>query len=145
MEVMKAIIIKYAPNPGRPGGEVPGWLVPDTEGLLAIDMRYEADIEAIPPRPAGWVITHLPTGARVGKPPYTDASSQHEAARIAKRFYEVYKARGWNIYSDKREIIVAPFNGLPREELTEIWEKIADWPKKPATTSEETTGDHHGS
>lgn len=127
---MKAIIIKTAPNPGRESLEVPGWLVDDTEGLFGIDMRYEADIEAIPPYPAGWVITHLPTGARVSFGDYTRAATKDVAAGIAKRFYNEYKARGWNVYSDKPEVIVESVQGLEKAERIQFWEKVAAWPKK---------------
>lgn len=132
---MKAIIIKTAAIPGREPQEQPGWLVDNTEGLLAIDMRYEADIEAIPPSPAGWIITHLPTGARVGYGEYTSASTKDVAASIAKRFYDEFKSRGWNLYSDQPEVVVASVQKLEPVERTQFWETVAGWPKKSADTS----------
>src|SRR5262245_29498842 len=109
---MKAIIIKCAPNPGRDALEVPGWLVPDTDDLFGVDMRYEADLEAIPPQPNGWVITHLPTGARVSYLEYTRAGRLDDAIGIAQRFHAEYKARGWDLQGTDSNVIVEPFKML---------------------------------
>src|SRR4051812_48867652 len=105
---MKAIIIKCAPVPGRDPLEVPGWVVPDTEDLFGVDMRHEADIGAIPPYPAGWVITHLPTGSRLSYLDYTGAGTREDAIGIAQRFYGEYKARGWSLHSEVSAEIVEP-------------------------------------
>jgi hypothetical protein len=122
---MKAIIIKCAPKPGRDPLEVPGWLVPDTEDLFGVDMRYECDLEAIPPHPNGWVITHLPTGSRLSYHDYTGAGTREDAIGIAQRFYSEYMARGWNLHSEVSAEITEPVQQLNHAERTQFWERVA--------------------
>lgn len=129
---MKAILIQCAPNPGRDPLEVPGWLVPDTEDLFGVDLRYEADVEAIPPQPNRWVITHIPTGARVSNHDYTRAPTREDAIVLAQRFYGEYKARGWNLHSQVPEEIVEPVRQLNHADTVAFWEKVAGWPKEAA-------------
>jgi hypothetical protein len=135
---VKAILIKTAANPGRDPQELPGWLVPDTEELFGVDMRYECDLEMIPPQPNGWIVTHLPTGACVSYLEYTRAGRLDDAIGIAQRFYGEYKARGWDLLSTDPSVITEPFKKLSYAEKIDFWEKIANWPKE----SEEDAPQH---
>lgn len=135
---MKAAIIKTT---GREGSsEVPGWLVPGTDDLFAIDLREDACLDAIPPIPAYYVITHVPTGFKINRAPYTDAGTRYAAAAVATRFYAEYKKRGWTLNTDDPAIVTAPFKDLSDDEKRKFWEAVADWDtaEKPA---EGKTGD----
>lgn len=121
---MKAIIIKFAAKPGAEEPEVPGWLVPDTEDLFGIDQRVEADVESIPPYPARWCITHLPTGMRVSAGAYTEASCRADAAAVAKRFYDEYKRRSWKLRTMDPDEVTNPVKALSKNECAAFWEAV---------------------
>ena len=122
---MKAIIIKFAAVAGAGSDEVPGWEVPDTEGLFGIDMRMEADVDAIPPEHARWFVTHLPTGMRVHKNDYAVLHYKRDAAAFAKRFYDEYIKRNWDIRTHVPQAIVAPHKLLSPDETRKFWEAVA--------------------
>jgi len=126
---MKAIIIKLATR-NEDGGtqDVPGWLVPDTEDLFGIDMRIECDMEAIPPQPPVWVITHLPTGMAVRNGEYTRAGSNFHACGVAQRFYQQYKTHGWELNTKDPAVILEPFKKLTQAQKVYFWEKVATTP-----------------
>jgi len=123
---MKAIIIKMACRENDKGeSEVPGWVVPDTDDLLGIDMRYEADIEYM--QSAKWFITHLPSGRRIGYGDYTEAAYRNDAAAIAQRFYVQFKARGWDLTESDPDQVVNPFKTLTKDEQKDFWMAVAGW------------------
>lgn len=127
---MQPVIIKFATKNGRggPGAEVPGWVVPDTEGVFAVDMRYEADIESL--EPADWKITHLPTGMSVSVPPYTEADCRDEAFAIAQRFYNELKAGGCDVHSTESAEITRIVKALPKEDVAPFWARVGGYSEK---------------
>ena len=125
---MKAVIIKMACKPDTEGEtEVPGWIVPDTQDVFAVDLRYEGDIEYMYEN--GWCITHLPTGLALRAGAYTEAHRRADACDIAKRFYDEMIARGANVHSSTPADFTSVVNNLPKNERTAFWEKIAGWKK----------------
>lgn len=131
---MKAIIIKLACKPDSKGeSEVPGWEVPDTQGLLGIDMRREAYMEDL--CDAEWWITHIPSGRRIGYGIYTEASQRLEAVNVAKRFYDLYTARGWDLSFTDPAKVTDPFKALSKDELTAFWAAVAGWTQDKEPTS----------
>jgi hypothetical protein len=122
---VKAIIIKFAAKAGSGSDEVPGWEVPDTEGLFGIDMRLEADLEDIPPSHARWFVTHVPTGMRVHYGDYTILHYRDDAAALAKRFYNEYMQRNWDLRTHVPEAVIAPYKKLTPDEQRGFWEKVA--------------------
>jgi hypothetical protein len=122
---MKAIVIQY---PAKEGSfEVPGWIVDDTDGLLAIDQRYEADLESIPPTPAVWAITHIQSGFRVKAGDYTEAGTMLKAIGIAQRFYREAKARGWDLNTADPSVVTAKYKTMSTEEARAFWYAVAGW------------------
>lgn len=122
---MKAAIIKFPTKNG--GGEVPGWILDETEGLFAIDQRVEADLLSAPPTPAVWAITHIPSGFRVSYGPYTEAGTQYDAFAIALRFYREAKARGWDMAATEPAKFTAKYKTMSKEEVKAFWLAVADW------------------
>lgn len=122
---MKPIIIKAAVSEGKPAAEFPGWIVPDTDGLLAIDMRYEGHWDAEMPDPSEWFVTHLPSGYSVRYGHYTLATHSDTAIDIAQRFYQQCKVHGFDLTSTDPAAIVAPFKKLRPSEHVTFWELVA--------------------
>jgi len=122
---MVPTIIKIARNPERPNApeSYPGWIVPDTDGLMAIDQRLAAVPEML--EPAWWTVTHIPTGMRVTKPGFTDAYTQEQAADVARRFYNAYRIRGWPIESADASRIISVHNDLSDDEKRRFWREVA--------------------
>lgn len=127
---MKPIIITFPTKEGL--HEVPGWIVDDTGGLLAIDQRQEADVHAIPPEPAEWAITHLPSGFRIACGDYTRMATQSAAVGIAQRFYREAKARDWNLLATVPEQVTATYKTLTNDEKKAFWIAVAGWKKEEA-------------
>lgn len=123
---MQPTIIKIARKPDRPDAPeaYPGWIVPDTDGLLAIDERYAADLEF--GEPAWWTITHIPTGFRVTKGGYTDANTREAAIAIAQRFFREYKARGWTLDTNDPAEVIKPHNSMNIDEKNAFWRAVAN-------------------
>lgn len=132
---MQATIIKIARNPARPSApdEYPGWIVPETEGLLAIDLRCPASIEFV--EAADWAITHIPTGHRVIRYPYTNASTRERAVEIAQNFYRECRSRGWDIVSSDPMAIPGMHNAMAHEHKIKFWEAVAGSPPKPEASA----------
>lgn len=132
MQPLRPVIIQIKINPKRPGWPAyPGWLVPETSDFLAVDQRTEADLESM--SPASWVITHLPSGHRVGNGLYTEATSRHDAIALAQRFYKAAQEIGVNLASSDPAEVVAPFQKLSVEQKRALWEQIAGWEEKKTT------------
>lgn len=123
---MQPTIIKVALKPDRQDApeSYPGWIVPDTDGLFAIDERYAADLEF--DEPAWWTITHVPTGFRVTRYGFTDAHTREAAAEIAQRFYRECKARGWKLDSSDPASLVEPHNAMSPDEKNAFWRAVAN-------------------
>lgn len=122
-----ATVIKIARNPSRPGpSEYPGWIVPGTEGLLAIDERYPAwqgtedDPEG---SPATWFITHIPTGFHVNGVG-CHSGTKLQAAQHAQNFFDEYRNRGWDLNSTDAKAIAAPVNALSADERKAFRAKV---------------------
>lgn len=123
---LQAVLIKVAHDPSKPGiSEFPGWIVPETDSLFAVDQRYEADIETM--QPASWWITHLPTGRRVSAGLYTAATTRSNAFEIAQRFYREAIALGCDLKSKNIDEVTGGFKSLSQEQRTAVWERIADF------------------
>lgn len=124
---MKATVIKIARKSQRPDAplEHPGWIVPDTDELLAVDLRVPADIEYL--EPAQWYITHIPTGFRVNYGPYTDADTRERAVELAQAFYREMKALGVELSSPDASTITKPVTSLSSETKRDFWNKVAGW------------------
>lgn len=112
---------------GGTPGVYPGWLVPDTNDTLAIDAREDAIIDAIPPIPAVYVITHLPTGLRVKCGEYTAAGNRESAAAIAKRFFEEVVKLGADPTSRDGRNIAAAVAALDEAAARNFWRRVAGW------------------
>lgn len=139
---MKPIVITIPSNAMSQGKEeqFAGYLVPDTNDTLAIDMRYEADLNAIPPQPASWAITHLPTGFRVRYGDYTRAGCMDDAMHIAKRFFIEATALGANLGSTDPAEVTGPIGALGKEAMKQFWRKVANWPEPESLSG----GEQHG-
>lgn len=114
------------------GGErrcLSGWIVPDTNGLFAVDQRYEADLSDIPPSPAEWVINHLPTGWACG--PRVLTCSRDFAIARAQRLYRELVAIGADLQSKVPEYITGKVNALPKEERVAFWNRVAGMQAAP--------------
>ena len=105
-----------------------GWEVPGTDGLMAIDMRHEADLELPPMMPAVWKITHIPTGLTTGA---LDSSSSTQAIARAQRFHDRAKALGTDMTSKAPTDITKLINALPADEKKEFF-RFALHGEKPA-------------
>lgn len=127
---MKPIIITFPTKEGT--HQVPGWIVDDAEGLFAIDQRQEADIDAIPPLPAEWAITHLPSGFRVAAGNYTSAGTQLAAAGIAQRFYHEAKSRNWNLLTTDPKEVTEKHQAMTKDEKKAFWHAVAGWKTEEA-------------
>lgn len=123
---MKPIVLKGGAILG--GIEFEGFIVPDTNGLLAIDERYPADPEDKEASEAYWKITHIPTMFSVTRYDYTDAKSKEQAAAIAQRFYAEAAARGWDLTSTDDKAITDRHNSMTAEEKTKFWEAVRGSP-----------------
>ena|SRR5688572_21031927 len=132
---MKATIIKILTPPSGDTDEVPGWIAPGTNDTLAVDIRFEADLSAIPPQHAKWYITHLPTGYRVGHGDYTRAGYRDDAVNIAKRFYEAATEIGCDLTSAESSDVVGPIGKLDKDARTKFWCRVAGWPDLSAPPS----------
>jgi hypothetical protein len=121
---MKAAVFKIARSPGVES-EIPGWIVPDTDDLLAIDLRAPADLEYM--SPSDWRITHLPTGYGVRASPYTDADTRERAVEVAQAFYRELKALGVDLAMNDIKAICAPVTALSNAGKRDFWNKVAGW------------------
>lgn len=119
----KPVIIRFPTNEGH--CEVPGWIAPDTDGLFAVDMRIEADVETL--SPADWRITHLPSGFAANNGHYTESAFRHEAFAIAKRLYQELLKLGVDLKSTDPAAVIAPYKRLSEEEATAFWMGVAGW------------------
>jgi|GEM_PF-2388956 len=119
---MKATVIKIRCGEGEIPEEVPGWFVPDTDELLAVDLRYEANVET--GEAADWYITHIPTGFMVHRHGYTNAASRERAVEVAQNFYRECRARGWDMTSSDADSILSAHNKMPWEEKLRFWNAV---------------------
>lgn len=102
-----------------------GWLVPETDELLAIDQRFEpAEGEIMSVDAEDWVITHRPTGFMVSRHPYTEAHTKARAAGLAQAFSRECKELGIDLHETEANKIVAKVSALPREDQLRFWERI---------------------
>lgn len=130
---MTPVIIHIATTRKGIQTDYPGWMVPDTDDLLAVDERH-------PPQPslynpagelleegceACWVITHLPTGYEVHRPEMETATLERAVA-IAQAFYREAVARGWPLRSKESAVIVASHNAMPRAERDAFWKVVLE-------------------
>jgi hypothetical protein len=106
------------------GGVYKGFIVPDTEGLMAIDERSPADPDDPECPEADWVVTHIPTMYAVRKSPFTDASTREKAIAIAQCFYRECKNRGWPIASEDPSELAMAHNALPVAARQLFWEQL---------------------
>lgn len=123
---LKPVVIKILKNPKAVQGlpdTYSGFIVPDTDGIMAIDMRHAAEPEL--EEPADWIVTHLPTGAGIVKSPYTAAHTCADAVDIAQRFYREAMARGWPLESADTAAIVAPHNAMTYQQKLKFWHSVA--------------------
>lgn len=118
---MKATVFKIT-GKGGTQTEVPGWIVPETDGLFAVDERWPACIEEC--EPATWKVTHLPTGFSVTYGWLTDADTKERAADIAKAFYREYKERGFPLDITDPAAFVVPYKALSPDERKTFWLKV---------------------
>lgn len=122
---MKAVVIRGAKTAGSFDLEFPGWVVPDTNEMLAVDLRVPADLEYM--EPSDWRVTHLPTGYGVRYGPYTEASSRERAVEIAQAFYREMNALGVDLTSADPATVTAPVAKLNNEGKMRFWERVAGW------------------
>lgn len=115
------VVLKITGQRGE--SEVPGWIVPETDGTLAIDQRAEADLEN--GEPAWWMVTHVPTGFAVRKSFYTDASTREEAIAVAQAFYREAKARNFPLTGADPQGIATAHNAMTKDERQAFWTAIA--------------------
>lgn len=108
---------------GREGArsEYTGFIVPGTDGLLAIDERYQGDEDG----ESVWWITHLPTGVRVSMYPHTLASTKARAAQIAQQFFRQYTGRGWSLAGNDAQAIANCVRNLPPQQRAAFWAAVA--------------------
>ena len=123
MTKARAVVFQVTTENGKE--DVPGWIVPDTDDLLAVDIRYDADLTCL--ESADWAITHIPTGRRVNSGWMLEAGTRADAIRIAQRFYAAYKARGWDLRGDDPDAITEPVKRLSKEEHTALFAEIGEW------------------
>lgn len=122
---MRAISIKINKARRSAPDSFQGWVVPETDDLLAIDERTPVSADGL--IAAEWVITHLPTGNSIVRAPYTNASTRERAAEIAQAFFRECKARGWPLTSRSSADIVAAHNTLPPDKKKVFWRSVAGW------------------
>lgn len=120
---LKPVTIRIKLNPGKEGctSEFAGFIVPDTDELLAIDERY-------PPvsfEDATWFITHLPTGVRVSWLEYTRAPTKARACKIAQQFFREYTRRGWRLAGNEHEAIAKRVRDLAADEKVAFWTAVS--------------------
>lgn len=137
---MRAVLIRI--RTGEQTGQnyrtetVPGWLVDDVDGTLAVDLRVESNYDAVPPYPGEYAITHIPTGLRIKRPGITDClTNKWEAARIAKGFYDEAKRRGWDIRSVNPQVFAVAFEKLTSRDIVAFWDAVANPPPSPSGAS----------
>lgn len=133
MRHLHPIIFTFTGKPtadGSPGAThtVGGWIVPNTEQTLAIDMLSEMELTEDGPSFADWAITHLPTGFMVNKGEYTISDSSESAIKKAQRFYQVSRRLGIDMHSSDVQVIVGPWNELGEKEKKAAWIEVAGWP-----------------
>lgn len=129
---MKATIIRITSDPNKPHEpEYPGWLVPDVEDTLAVDLRIPGDLEYMEVNQ--WYITHVPTGRRINYGFYTDASTRERAVEIAQGFYREMTSLGCDLKSSDPSEVVRPVNLLDSNAKRELWFKITGWHERQAS------------
>lgn len=120
---MMSIVFETVGEHGRKQRQ--GWLVPDTDELLAIDQRFEPqEGEIMTVDAEDWVITHRPTGFMVARAPYTEAHTKARAAGLAQAFFRECKDLGIDLRETEANKIVARVSSLPREDQLRFWERI---------------------
>lgn len=122
MKLTPTIITIRHPKMGE--HQQPGWIVEGTNNLLAIDLRWDADIDAEPPEPAGYVITHIPTGYGINSP-HVKAATKERAAEIAKNFHDEWVRRGWDLTSADHAKVIAPMLALTKDERSDFWTAVS--------------------
>jgi hypothetical protein len=126
---VKATVIRITSDPSKPHEpEFPGWLVPDTDDTLAVDLRIPADLEYM--EPSQWYITHIPTGRRINYGLYTEASTRERAVEIAQNFYREMSAIGCHLKSTDPSEVVRAVNTLEADAKRALWTKIAGWEQR---------------
>jgi hypothetical protein len=139
MKLKPTIITIRHPKNGEQ--QQPGWIVEGTNNLLAIDLRWDADIDSMPPQPAVYIITHIPTGYGINSP-YAEAGTKERAAEIAKNFYDESVKRGWDLQSANQTKVIAPMLAASKEERLVFWKAVSAHKEKPETSTKPLESHH---
>jgi hypothetical protein len=108
-----------------------GYLVPETDGLLAIDQRFPPSVHEdkgdilVAMDAQDWVITHLPSGFGIYQGDYTDAHTSARAAGIAQAFFRECAALGVDLRESDAGKIVAQVYSLIRGDRLCFWQRIS--------------------
>jgi hypothetical protein len=105
----------------REGIRFLGIIAPDTDGLLAVDERYQAGSNEMEDEPALWAVTHIPTMRRLQRTGSTDAENEQEAFSLARRLYVACKRIGMDMESSDFEKVIAPYLALDNAAKDEFW------------------------
>ena len=108
----------------REGVRFVGIVVPDTDGLLAIDERnqaYEGDMEDLP---AVWAVTHIPTMRRMQRTGSTIAETEQEAFALAHRLYAACRRIGMDLSAQDWETVMAPYRAMDKAAEEKFWAEV---------------------
>lgn len=109
----------------REGVRFLGIVVPDTDGLLAVDERHQASSSEFDDEHAAvWAVTHIPTMRRMQRTGCTDAENEQEAFALASRLYAACKRIGMDLTLANFETVMAPYHALNDAAREAFWAEI---------------------
>lgn len=114
-EVIFPVKVKGEHRAGHPF-QFDAYLVPETDGVFAVDQRYPLD----------WYITHMPTMMRVVREPYTNAPSRDRIIDIAQQLYRLGLTVGINWKSKDPATVVEHINHrMDHAQREAFWKRVA--------------------
>lgn len=108
----------------REGVRFLGIVVPNTDGLLAIDERHQASSSEFDDEPAVWAVTHVPTMRRMQRTGSTVAENEQEAFALAARLYAACRKVGMDLTSSDFETVMAPYKALDSAAQEAFWTDV---------------------
>jgi hypothetical protein len=99
-------------------------VVPNTDGLLAVDERYPGNSTEFDDDSPVWAVTHIPTMRRMQRTGYTNAETEGEAFALASRFYAVSKRIGLNLAERDLNTFLAPYSAMDEAAKEAFWAEI---------------------
>lgn len=108
----------------REGVRFLGIVVPGTDGLLAVDERYQASSSEFDDEPAAWAVTHIPTMRRMQRTGSTNAENEQEAFALAARLYAACRRIGMDLSARDFETVMAPYRALDLAAQEAFWTEI---------------------